>query len=93
MYTQLVQRLIDGITLSAEDLIDLFSLKLNEKDHASHFSSALDILIRAKVSSSLAYSRVLNLTKFRAYQLEDETSHCKVFGEDFMFRMSKSCFL
>lgn len=50
MYTLLVQRLVEGITLSPEDLIDLFTLKVNEGEESSHFSTALDILIRSKVS-------------------------------------------
>ncbi|GAA6029226.1 hypothetical protein JCM8097_003577 [Rhodosporidiobolus ruineniae] len=47
-YAKLTARLFDGKSLTAEDLIDLFTLKENAGEHAGDFATALDILARAK---------------------------------------------
>lgn len=46
---KLAVRLFKGQALSAEDLIDLLTLKHNAGDQAGDFAAALDVLVRAKV--------------------------------------------
>ncbi|KAI5479591.1 nuclear pore complex protein Nup133 [Pseudohyphozyma bogoriensis] len=48
LYTKLVSDLLQGRTLSAEDLIDLLTLKETTHADSADFSSALEILVRAK---------------------------------------------
>lgn len=43
-------QLLGGRTLSPEELVDLLTLKENDGDQVSSFNSALEVLIRAKVS-------------------------------------------
>ncbi|GAA5885246.1 hypothetical protein JCM6882_009536 [Rhodosporidiobolus microsporus] len=47
-YAKLTGCLFAGESLTAEDLIDLFTLKENVGDQAGDFATALDVLVRAK---------------------------------------------
>ncbi|GAA6004642.1 hypothetical protein JCM10207_000965 [Rhodosporidiobolus poonsookiae] len=47
-YAQLAGQLFAGQALTAEDLIDLFTLKENVGEQSGDFATALDVLVRAK---------------------------------------------
>jgi hypothetical protein len=49
LYAKLAARLFAGETLSAEDLIDLYTLKENTRENVGDFATALEVLVRAKV--------------------------------------------
>lgn len=52
LYAKLTARLFAGQSLSAEDLIDLYTLKENTRENAGDFATALEVLVRAKVRRS-----------------------------------------
>lgn len=49
LYHKLTVSLLQGRTLSPEDLIDILTLKENTGDQAGDFAAALQVLVRAKV--------------------------------------------
>ncbi|GAA5863802.1 hypothetical protein JCM1840_005771 [Sporobolomyces johnsonii] len=48
LFAKLSARLFEGRALSAEDLIDLYTLKENVKEQSADFAAALEVLVRAK---------------------------------------------
>lgn len=56
LYAKFAGRLFAGSTLTAEDLIDLYTLKENTGDKAGDFAVALDLLVRAKVRWRISLS-------------------------------------
>lgn len=52
LFALLSAQLLEGRTLSPEELVDLLTLKENDGDQVSSFDSALEVLIRAKVRTT-----------------------------------------
>ncbi|GAA5919787.1 hypothetical protein JCM1841_005860 [Sporobolomyces salmonicolor] len=48
LFAKLSARLFEGQALSAEDIIDLYTLKENVQEQAADFAAALEVLVRAK---------------------------------------------
>lgn len=51
LFATISTRLFQGAALKPEELIDLLTLKENVNEQSGDFASALDVLVRAKVSS------------------------------------------
>jgi nuclear pore complex protein Nup133 len=49
LYSEFTARLLRNETVSAEDTIDLLTLKENNQSNETDYAAALDILVRAKV--------------------------------------------
>lgn len=50
LYAKFTKQLLQGQVLSAEDLIDLMTLKENVGEQSGDFGAAVEILVRSKVS-------------------------------------------